>query len=259
MSAMAAALHRRVRVTGRALVRGASGASGSATFVAHAAREDMTAVLDAVAARTDNSVYLVDPMYDVHVSPNILMHVEPSGGRIAWVGDSDQYLDAALVHRGNEHPSRARTLGAMVQSAQRLARWLQSEGFTGLVGFDFCERRDPESGRDEYFLAEVNARINGAAYPTFLVDTINREQARHRRPAVHAFLSVQALPTPARSFPDFAVRHADSLFQPATGRGCVPFNTGQLPFGRCSGAFLGPTAAAVAKMHEAWLAESDAP
>lgn len=249
------ALVRRVPSTGSALVRGACGASGSATFVVQAGREQMRAVLDAVAARTDNTVYLVDAMHNVHVSPNLLMYVEPAGGRITWVGASDQRLDADLVHRGNAHPSRARTLAAMVESAHRLARWLQREGFVGLAGFDFCEYRDPDSGRDEHFLAEINGRINGAAYPTFLLERINREQARHGRPPVCAFLSVQSLPTRARSFPEFAARHASSLFEPVAGRGCIPFNTGQLPLGRCSGVFFGPTGADVAEMHEAWLAE----
>lgn len=257
LSPLAQALARRTGTTGRALVRGAWGAAGTATFVAVSGREHE--VVRAVAARKDNRVYLVDALLDVRVSPNILMHVAPPGGAITWVGATDQRLDAALVHRGNVFPSRARTLADMVESAWRLARWLQSEGVAGLVGFDFCEYRDPATGRDEHFLAEVNARVNGAAYPTFLLDAINRAQARHGRPRAEAFLSAQTLPTGARSFSQLLARHASALFDPATGRGCVPFNTGHLGGGVCSGAFLGPTIDDVVRMHDAWLAAAGSP
>ena len=253
------ALARRVGATGRALVRGAWGASGSATFVVEAGRDHIQAALRKVGARVGNRVYLVDSMHDVRVSPNLLMHLPPEGGPISWVGVSDQQLDAALVHRGNLYPSRARTLADMVASAQRLARGLQGEGVVGLVGFDFCEYRDRDTGKDEHFLAEVNARVNGAAYPAFLLDWINREQARRGRPPVGAFLSVQTLVTRAGSFAEFAARHPSVLFDPVTGRGCVPFNTGQLVNRTCSGAFLGETPADVMAMHEAWRAAEGRP
>jgi hypothetical protein len=252
LSRLREALARRVRLTGRALVRGARGASGSATFVVDASPGRIEAVLGDIAARADNTVYLVDVMHEVTVSPNVLMHVEPRGGPISWVGASDQRLDAALVHRGNLYPSRARALAGMVESAHRLARWLRDEGVVGLVGFDFCEYRNPDTGTDDYFLAEANARINGAVYPTFLMESINREQARCGRPPVRAFLSVQTLTTRAGAFEEFTGLHRPALFEPSTGRGCVPFNTGQLADRRCSGAFFGRTAAEVVAMYEAW-------
>lgn len=255
LSPLASALTRRAAATGRALVRGAWGAAGSATFIVAAGREQD--VLRDIGDRTGNRVYLVDTMQDVRVSPNVLLYVEPPGGAVSWVGASDQRLDATLVHRGNLYPSRAGTLSGMVESACRLARWLQKEGVVGLVGFDFCEYRNPDTGRDEHFLAEVNARVNGAAYPMFLLDGINGARARDGRPPVPAFLSVQTLPTQARSFPELVARHRSSLFDHTTARGFVPFTTKHLAGGVCSGAFLGATVAEVLEMHEAWLAAAE--
>ena len=126
-------------------------------------------------------------MLNAVVSPNIIMHIEPDNGRILCVSVTDQILSDNLAHEGNICPASVKTLKNMLLSAEKLSRWLQAEGYCGVVGFDFGEYFNPETGEFKHFLAEVNPRINSSAYPKFLMEHLNREQEQKDRPCIDVF------------------------------------------------------------------------
>lgn len=243
------ALDKYLRQTGKAIIRGSYAASGSATIIAENNSDSIQRALRKVEEQTDNRFYLVEVMLDVITSPNVLMHVEPNNGDIFCVSLTDQRLDNNLVHDGNVYPPSAKTLQGMTASARKLAKWLQGEGYTGLVGFDFGEYFNPETGQSEYFLAEINARTNGAAYPKSLMENLNRKQGREGRPYIEAFLSAY-IKTKSRSFAEFRELYGQLFFKPETGKGLVPYCTGHLEYGTLMLAFLGKSRGEVVEMYE---------
>lgn len=244
------------RQSGRAIVRGSNSVSGSAITVVEDDPDSVQSALRKIGGQSDNRFYLVETMFDVITSPNVLMHIEPGSGGISCVGVTDQKLDKDLAHEGNLYPSGAKTLAGMIASARRLSEWLQKEGYTGMAGFDFGEYISPETGGHKYFLAEVNARINGAAYPRFLTEYLNRIQEQNGRPYVEAFLSSKA-ETQARSFAELKESYGRSFFNPETGKGLVPYNTGRLEYGKFNFAVFGESGGEVTKMYEDFRALSD--
>ena len=249
LSPIHAAIERTIRRTGRAIIRGTSGASGSSTLVAENNSASIQAALKALAKRNDNHLYLVDVMFDVLTSPNIQTFIAPHCGVISCVSLCDQRFDANLIYAGNIYPSRAETLTQMVNSAWRLSDWMRSEGYTGLAGFDFVEYRNPQTGKRDYFLAEINPRTNGAAYPMVLMERLSGISSRSSDGRVRAFLSAKT-ETTASSFRELRRRYGHLFFDPDTGRGLFPYNTGCLEKNRFTAAFLGQSREEVERMHE---------
>jgi hypothetical protein len=178
------------------------------------------------------------------VSPNVQLHVAPEGGPISCVGVTDQRWERPLLHGGNLYPSAAHLVPDMVEWAQRLAAWLQREGYAGHLGLDFVEYTDPASGKPRAFLAEVSPRVTGDTYPLALFERLNAAQRRAGRPESAAFVS-GTIETRPRRFADFR-QAADHLFySPATGCGVVPHHVGWLGRGKCGVVVLGPTRDAV--------------
>jgi hypothetical protein len=246
------ALGRQLGPTGRAIVRGSHGVSGSAIFVVDGGPDSVDRALRQVARSADNTIYLVEAMLESVVSPNVLMDVESGAGRVRCVGVSDQRLHRDLAHKGNIYPTSARTTEGMIASAQKLCRWLQSEGFSGLAGFDFVESRHPATGRREQVLAELNARTNGAAYPTCAMQRLNAVAARRGRPGIGAFLSSHDLHTKLDCFAALRERFGSMLFDAGTGRGVLPYNTSGLPRGRLRAVSFGATRAEAEELHESF-------
>lgn len=253
LAALRAALERQRRRTGRAIVRGSYGSSGLATAIVGDG-PGLQAALTKVAEGDDNRVYLVEAMLEVAVSPNVLLRVDPADGLTACVCASDQLLDESLGYTGNVFPSRAATLPRMLEAAQRLASWLRAEGYAGPAGFDFGEVANPAPDVPDFFLAELNLRTNGATYVTALRDRLDDRQVRAGAPRFAAFLAT-SLPATDRTFAELRARHASLLFDPATGRGFVPYNTGRLEVGApCTAAFFGGSREEVLAAHEALTA-----
>ena len=240
------AIARYVRRTGRVVVRGAHGASGSAT---HVIEDDSTSageVYDAIRGHTHADVYLVEVMLDVAVSPNIQMYLDPEGAGVSCVGISDQRLVATVSHAGNVYPSTATTIPHMMRDAYTLSSWLRASGCTGIVGFDFGEY---VGGEDRlHFLIEVNPRINAATYPRFLMEHLNRGQARDRRPGIEAF-RLANVKTNAWSFAEVARRYGHLFFRHDTGQGIVPFNMGCLKYGKFSAVIFGSSRDEVLRLY----------
>jgi hypothetical protein len=177
-------------------------------------------------------------MYDVITSPNVLMYIESGKSRISCVSITDQRFHENLVHDGNIYPPKTKTLNDILESARRLTKWLQSEGYTGIVGFDFCEYFEPKRGRIEHFLSDINPRINGAAYPKALMEHLNTLQAQENRPKVEAFLSAN-VKTGLKSFAELSKHYGHLFYKPENGRGLMPYTIGCLENGKFSVAVFG--------------------
>jgi hypothetical protein len=169
-------------------------------------------------------------MFPLTVSPNICLFIDPVDGEISCQSVTDQILLGEVSYNGNSFPSRARTLDRILASARVLAEWFRGRGLTGYVGFDFCEYETP-GGAAGFFLAEINPRVNGAIYATALMNKMNSGMTQ-------AFMTKFARP-PSRSFSELCDLLRGRLFDPRTGTGIVPYNTGCLPYGRCILAVFG--------------------
>ena len=251
LSMLRSAIRRQAEKTGRVIIRGADGISGSDTFTVEKNMDSGEQVLGATSRTPYSSVYLVQVLHEIVASPNILVFVEPDDGGVEVVSVSDQRLNRHLTHVGNVAPSIASTLADMVRSAESYARWLQSEGYTGLVGFDFVEYADPESGQSQSLLAEINARANGATYPGSLMEHLNARQFSFGFPTIGAYLSA-LIPFRTRSFAEFLHNYDTWLFNPRTGRGIFPYAICRETM-CCDMAFLGPSRNEVEMMYGAFL------
>ena len=177
------AIERRMHTTGRVIVRGASGASGSSTFLA--GPDEIEAAVESIAARTDNRVYLVEPLFPATSSPNVEVVVE-TGDAPPRVGVTDQVLNVDLVYLGSVWPSSASRAKEMVDDALAIAAWMRRRGFFGRAGFDFVEHERADGAA--YFVTESNPRVNGASYPLALLARL-AERAGGGAPAPAAFRS----------------------------------------------------------------------
>ncbi len=228
-----AAIERQLRRSSRVIVRGGSGASGSSTFVVGRGGDDVAGLLRRLALRSDNRFYLVEAMVEATVSPNIQLRIPGDGGAIECTGITDQRWSRGLTHVGNQLPSSARMVEAMEAWARMLAHWMRGQGYTGLVGFDFVEYRDPMTGGHRAILAEVNPRVNGGTYPLAVRARLNAAAARAGRPEAPAFVS-GTIETRATSFARVKSAIGHLLFNADRGTGVVPYATGCLEHGKCS-------------------------
>ena len=247
LASLRLALERRLPATGRVIIRGTCGTSASATWVVRDDPVGIRHALNLLSHAKDNTAYLVDVMVNVIASPNIQMFIHPRDRTISCVGITDQLLSTRLTHEGNSFPSSAECVTEMVAAAAKMSAWLATQGYVGLLGLDFVEYRDPGSGKRAYFLAEINPRTNGAAYPVVLFERLNQRNRRHGRPPLVACLS-QNLSTTMRSFTEIRDRYGDLFYHPDQGRGMLPYNTGCLEYGKFAAAFLGESLKQVRSM-----------
>ena len=232
------AINKYIGTTGRVIVKGSYGASGSSIIIVENNTKSIQEALIKISGKSDNNIYVVEVMHDVIVSPNVLMYLKPDNERILCVSVTDQYLDEDLVHQGNSYPSSAKTLKDMMISAQKISKWLHTEGYSGLVGFDFIEYLNKGTGKLEHLLADVNPRTNGATYPKALMEQINIRQDQRGGPLIEAFFSRNEK-TKANNFAELNELYGHLFFNPNTGNGLIPYNTGCLEVCKCSVAIFG--------------------
>lgn len=231
------AIDRLLKLADAVIIKSAVAVLASKIFTIQATREDPGEALRRIAPQLQESVYLVQVLYDVTVSPNIVFHIGAADDPIRCVGITDQRLSRQLAHHGNIFPSRAITLPGMVEAGYRLSAWLRSEGFRGIVGYDFCEYVDRATGRPDFFLTEINPRINGSVYPLFLKENLDRTASR----PIDAFISVKWFQTSIHSFDDFEARYRHLFFTPEKAAGMVPYNTSTIRRGLVDLMFIGRT------------------
>jgi hypothetical protein len=242
------AIERQLGRTGRVIVRGSLGASGSSTFLVGRGGDDVNGVLRRIAQRTDNRWYLVESMVEATASPNLMLDIPADKGPIGPAEVSDQRWGRALVHDGNQSPSCARLVASMEGWARMLASWLRREGYVGPIGFDFVEHRDRRTGGPGAFLAEVNPRVNGSSYPLAL----------RRRLAPRAAFVSGTVQTGAGRFAEVRAALGTLLFDPERGSGVVPYATGGLTAGRCALAALAGSRLRAAELYGAARARLEA-
>jgi hypothetical protein len=231
------AVDRLLKIADAVIIKSAVAVLASKIYTIHATREEPGEALRQITPQLQESVYLVEVLYDVTVSPNIVFHIGDADDPIRCVGITDQRLSRQLAHHGNIFPSRATTLPGMVEAGYRLSAWLCSEGFRGIVGYDFCEYVDRANGRLAFFLTEINPRINGSVYPLFLKENLGRTVSR----PIDAFISVKWFQTNVHSFDDFEDRFRHLLFTPEKAAGMVPYNTSTIGRGLVDLMIIGRT------------------
>jgi hypothetical protein len=231
-----AAIRRQINTTGKVIVKGSYGFSGSSITVVENDSGSIRNALSAISNGRDNDIFVVEAFFNVRVSPNFLMYIDAE--YVTCVAITDQLLDANLGHEGNSYPSRAKTLPEMHDSAQKISRWLQEDGYRGFCGFDFGEYVDEETGGYDHFLSDINPRINASAYPKALMERLNREELDPGRPPIDVFLSAN-MKTNAKTFSELSRQCGPMFFSPRKGKGIVPYNTGCLEYGKFTAAILG--------------------
>jgi hypothetical protein len=219
--------------------------------------EDTAGVLRRLALRGDNRIYLIEAMVEAVVSPNVQIHIPSDDGPLVCGGITDQRWGRGLTHVGDQLPSSARRLDAMEAWARMLANWMWGQGYTGLVGFDFVEYRDPVTGGLRAILAEVTPRVNGGTYPLAVRARLNAAAAVAGRPQVPAFVS-GTVETRVASFARLKSAIGHLLFDPDRGTGVLPYATGCLEHGTCSLVALGGSRLRAAELYGAARARLEA-
>lgn len=249
LSGLRRAIERWSSASGHVIVRGSSSSSGSSTFTSRSG--DFDAMIGAVGERTDNSVYLVEPLFEASSSPNVEVVVEPGVSVAGRVGVTDQVLDTDLVYKGSIHPSQARRAPQMIEDSLEIVAWMRQRGFTGRVGFDFVEHAG-KGGRAEHFLAEINPRINGASYPLALAGRLAGFAGRLAATGPAAFLTGNVR-VRTRDFGELELLSRSLLYDPARVEGIVPYSVGALSFGKVGIACLGSSREAVEGLLEKFV------
>jgi hypothetical protein len=225
------AIRRQIKIGGAAIVKSAVAVLASKIIQVRGEQDSIEAALHQIECNIGHSLYMVEVRYDVTVSPNILFYVGPDGEAVRCVGITDQRLSEQLAHQGNIFPSRAQTLGPMLKAAQRFSEWLQAEAYCGIVGYDFCEHIDRQSGRPSFFLAEVNPRINGSVYPLSILAHLAQSYRDCRKPSSPAFVSSKWLQIKARSLEEMMEKFGHFFFSSGKTAGIIPYNTSSLDKG----------------------------
>jgi D-alanine-D-alanine ligase-like ATP-grasp enzyme len=223
------AIKRQMRLTSGVVVKGAVGASGSSTFVINN-ETDINQILQTLAKRRDNDVYLVEPLFKLSSAPNTTVWIDPETGIISLVNSTDQRLSEKLVFSGSVYPCSAVLYQEIVEASERLAKHLYKIGVKGWVGFDFVEYYDEVAGGYKFFFSEINARYNAGLYPKTVFDIIQQKQRQNGLP-IPSFYITENLTVLPSCFADLKVIYQDLLFNPQTGVGVIPFNPGRLEDG----------------------------
>jgi hypothetical protein len=227
---MKEAIEGRVKSSGAAIIKSAVAVLTSKIIQVGEGADSVDSALRKLKTHRDDSTYLVETAYDVTVSPNIIFDIAPANGPIRCVGPSDQLLSRDLAHQGNIYPSKARTLGSMLEAARRLSEWLQSKHYSGILGYDFCEYIDRDSGNPAFFLSEVNPRVNGSVYPFGIMAHLAQNSGAANT-GMGAFVSSKRLKVKAHSFEEFEDRFGQHFFIPGKTAGFVPYYTSSLDKG----------------------------
>ncbi|NNC89892.1 MAG: hypothetical protein HKN82_15650 [Akkermansiaceae bacterium] len=187
-------------------------------------------------------------------SPSVQMLITDE--EIYFYDLTDQILDSSSVHEGNAAPPRSFTSGdltrELLRQASVSATWLVQQGYRGTASADFhLAFRD--DGNVDVRVCELNARVTGATYPSFL--------ARRFLPGGAWLMRNLLIPDAAggaRIFDDLA--EAGLLFVPGATAGVLPINfnlTGERLVCKCQLLFLGPDHRAVDEVVERTLALRD--
>jgi hypothetical protein len=247
------AVFRNIAATGRAMVRGVCGATGSATFPIYNPNESLEQQLKKISERVGNEKYIVESMLKIDCSPNIVTHIDPWTGEIACVAVSDQVLNDEYTYTGNLFPSSSTLIEEMTDTAMRLAECMRNKGFTGPAGFDFCQYTPPGSNAPTLFLAEINPRINGVMYTMGLRDNLNEIRRRQGIELLCAGMLTK-FRTRYRTFNDLRSAMGSLMMTRTSKEGIFPYAIGQLQYNQCHLAIFAESVERAKEIHENFCA-----
>ena len=210
--------------TGRILVKGEFGASGSTTTMY--TEFDMKKLKQlAFQAKKDNCNYIIEPFLSSSASPSSLWFISREH-TVTHVRSSNQVLsNDGLVHAGNEFPvpfneEKLRNLSYKVASK------LNQEGFIGPFGLDYIV------SNGNFYAVECNPRVTGANYPWELVHLLNEKHDSGDRIKAARSQNVH-LDRKGLTFKEFASKNKRHLYSGESGSGVViPYNVGPVSSGK---------------------------
>lgn len=225
--ALRGAVDRTLRSSEGVLVRAARSASGADNLVV-TSRSGADLLNAWLSERPHLTTFLVEALVEFRASPNVG----------AWIGDDGSFavfpttaqrLDERLSHLGNVYPHRSSAAGAIHGSVRKLVGWMSELGYRGLLGIDFIEPKG--AGQPTHCLAEVNARVNGAAYGMAAFERLNHQLQSRGRPPIKAWLSYKGIRSGRLTFAKLADRIGDFLLAPGSSCGVLPYSAGWLRHG----------------------------
>ncbi|MGI9239839.1 MAG: hypothetical protein ACR2RV_03505 [Verrucomicrobiales bacterium] len=151
-------------------------------------------------------------------SPSVQLFVGDS--EVTLFDTTDQILDHQSVHEGNLAPphdpgSLTDEQAQLLNQSKAIAPWLYATGYRGPASIDFHVARRGEA--IDIRACEINARVTGATYPSFL--------ARHFQRNGAWLMRNLALPAPLAGSQILDIlQDSNSLFSPGAERGCLPIN-----------------------------------
>jgi len=112
--------------------------------------------------RSDPSrLFILQPLLDVANSPNVQYSISETD--TGFLGVSAQQMTQSFAFGGNDFPSPFSNDPVLRLQADNTARWLQAEGYRGIVGIDFIVTTD-----GQVYIVEINPRVNTSSFPLVL-------------------------------------------------------------------------------------------
>ena len=128
----------------------------------------------------------------------------------------------------------------MLDWSDRLARWLQGEGYAGLLGLDFVEYADPATGRSHAPSWPSCIRgMDGATYPLAHSTAAQRGPARLGASGERGVRLRHARSSGPRPSPGSGGPPSRFSTRPAPARGWFRYHVSRLGQGRCGVVLLG--------------------
>ena len=154
--------------TGKIIVKGEFGASGSTTHVYN--NFEMKNLKQIVVAHDPNNKILIEPFFRLTSSPSSLWFISQDK-TISHIKTSDQFFSDQVVHEGNEFPFKFNEKEINTLSF-KIATQLAKNGYIGPFGIDFIE------SDNNFYAVECNPRVTGATYPWELVHLLNSKHGK---------------------------------------------------------------------------------
>ncbi len=127
--------------------------------------------------------FIWQPLKAVTNSPNV--QYEITDDSCTLLGISAQQMTESFAFGGNNFPSPLSNNQSILDQSQETAQWLQTQGYRGLVGFDFIVTTN-----QEVYIVEINPRVNTSTFPLILSHHLG----------VEAFKLMTGLPTQTVGF-----------------------------------------------------------
>tara|TARA_R110000737_G_scaffold2923_10_gene9320 strand:- start:101029 stop:102270 length:1242 start_codon:yes stop_codon:yes gene_type:complete len=192
--------------TGAVMVRSDLSIGGLGVWKVESDTDLDTLHTDAKRSNPDR-LFILQPLLDVTSSPNVQYDITEQGFK--FLGVSEQQMTQSFAFGGNEFPSPFGDDPRLIEQSDRVAEWLHTKGYLGLVGIDFIVTVD-----DHIYIVEINPRVNTSTFPLMLCSRLGRK----------AFRLVTGIRAGAHTgFQQMAETISpDLLYDPNRGNGVIP-------------------------------------